>query len=500
MKNSLPRSILFGLTSWLLPLVSTFVVMPFVVRGLGTEEFGLLTLVLGFVSYSFAFGVGRAITKYVAGYYAAQEFKRIEDVLSATLFLNSLVGIFGAIILISLSRIFVRNVLLIENHLETKAVFAFYLAAATIIALMTQQVFSAVLQAIGRFDWFSHITTIFSTLLSVGNLILVLNGGDAIILLWWNFALTVGGAAAFFFTIRKLLPEATFRWHFRWETFWLVTRFSSGIVSCQILANIWLLTERSYLTRTLGTESLTFYAVPMTLAIYLQVFINSLVLVLMPLVSEIGAVADKERLLIIYERASKYVGLIVVFACLALIIGSRRFLSLWLGDEFAVRSGDVLIFHVLAFGAMAFGLVVWQMNEGLGFTARNAWLVLIWAVSGVGLLILLAPRYGLAGAAAARAFGIVITLPLIIFVVELKTFEKILWSFWGKTLLGLVIAGAASGAAQYFLLRNLPPNWFGLILATFIAGLSYLACLFLTGFFSAEEGRWLRRFAVRARH
>ncbi len=498
MKNSLPRNVLFSLLSWLLPLISTFVVMPFVVRGLGAEEFGLLTLILGFISYSFTFGVGRAVTKYVAEYHAAKEFGRIDDVLSATLALNLLVGGIGAIILALSAKFFVQDVLLIDSHLQTKAVSAFYVAAATVVVLMTQQVFSAVLQAIGRFDWFSHITTFFSTILSVGNLVLVLGGGDTLVLLWWNLALTLGGAAAFYFAGKKLLPQARFGLRFRRETLWRVTGYSGGIVAYQMLGSLWLLFERSYLTRAFGTESLTFYAVPMTLAIYLQVFVNSLILVLMPLVSEIGAGADNERLLIIYERATKYVGLIVVFACAALIIGSRSFLALWLGNDFAVRSSDVLVFHVLTFGAMAFGTVVWQINEGLGFTARNAWLVLFWVVSGIGLLFWLTPYYGLTGAAAARAVGVVMTLPLIIVVVELKTFDKILWSFWRKTLFGLIVAGGAGGAVQYFLLKNLPLNWFGLIAATFAAGLIYLACLFLTGYFSAEEGRWLRRFAGRA--
>ena len=499
MKTSISHNVLFSLVSWLLPLISTFIVTPFVVRGLGAEEFGLITLVLGFVSYSFAFGVGRAVTKYVAEYYGRQQFEQIEAIISATLVLNLLVGACGTIILALSATFLVRDVLLIESHLQAKAILAFYLAAATVTFLMTQQVFSAVLQAIGRFDWFSHITTLMSTIFSIGNLIIVFGGGDTLILLWWNLAVTILGVGAFYLAQKRLLPKAKFGFRFRFEILKLVTKFSGGVIAYQILANIWLLLERSFLTRTLGTQSLTFYAVPMTVAIYLQVFINSLVLVLMPLVSEIGAGPNNERLLTIYQRATKSVGLIVVFACIALIISSRRFLALWLGDEFAVRSGDILVFHVLTFGAMAFGTVVWQINEGLGFTTRNAWLVLFWTISGICLLLWLTPRYGLMGAAAARAFGVVITLPLIILLVEWKTFEKILWGFWQKTLFGLVVAGGAGGAAQYLMLKNLPANWFGLIAATSAAGLIYLAVLFLTGFFSIEEGRWLRSFANRAR-
>lgn len=495
---NLPRSILFGFLSALLPLVSTFVVTPFVVRGLGAAEYGLLALVLGFVSYSFNFGVGRAVTKYVAEYRATGESEKISDILSATLVLNLVVGVFGTAILVLLTPVFVKDVLLIENQLQSKAVFGFYIAAATIAMLMLQQVFSAVLQAVGRFDWFSHLTTASSTVLSVGNLILVFAGGDALGLLWWNLFITILGAAVFYWAAKKLLPEARFSIRFRGETLRQVAGFSAGVIGYQIFGNLLLLFERSYITRTLGTESLTFYVVPMTLAMYIHVFVISLAMVLMPLTSEIQARKDKERLLAIYERATKYICLVAVFVCLSLIIGSQTFLSLWLGADFAEKSASVLAFHVLTFSGMALGIVVWQMSEGLGFPSRNAWLTLVWLVVGAGLMFLLTPQFGLAGAAAARAAGVVLTLPIFIGLIERLSFGKILLAFWQKTLFALILAGAAAGAAEYFLLEKLPLGWLGFLFSMIIGGTIFLGILFLTGFFTPEEKIWLRRFAARA--
>ena len=61
------RNIVHGFSAWIFPLFLSFVVTRVVVRSLGTSDYGIYTLVLGFVSYSFNFSIGRAITKFLAG-------------------------------------------------------------------------------------------------------------------------------------------------------------------------------------------------------------------------------------------------------------------------------------------------------------------------------------------------------------------------------------------------------------------------------------------------
>jgi O-antigen/teichoic acid export membrane protein len=65
-----------------------FVTTPIVVRHLGAADYGIYVLVLGVISYTFAFNIGRAIIKYVAEYHATNRDDRINEVLSATLMLN----------------------------------------------------------------------------------------------------------------------------------------------------------------------------------------------------------------------------------------------------------------------------------------------------------------------------------------------------------------------------------------------------------------------------
>ena len=62
--RSVLRNVAYGALTWVLPIGLNFVAMPVIVHSLGSHDYGLYALVAGIISYSFAFAVSRAITKY----------------------------------------------------------------------------------------------------------------------------------------------------------------------------------------------------------------------------------------------------------------------------------------------------------------------------------------------------------------------------------------------------------------------------------------------------
>jgi O-antigen/teichoic acid export membrane protein len=97
--KSIFRNVLYGLSTWVLPLVLSFYSIRILVPSLGDKDYGIYALVTGFISYSFNLNFGRAITKYIAEYRASGENEKIRDIISATLLINIAVGI-AAILLI----------------------------------------------------------------------------------------------------------------------------------------------------------------------------------------------------------------------------------------------------------------------------------------------------------------------------------------------------------------------------------------------------------------
>src|SRR5215204_4110998 len=86
----------FSVIAWLFPIIIGFISTPILVHSLGSEQYGLFAVVLGFVSYSFAFGVGKVVGKYVPEFQASGESEKVTQVIAATLWFSLAIGLIGS--------------------------------------------------------------------------------------------------------------------------------------------------------------------------------------------------------------------------------------------------------------------------------------------------------------------------------------------------------------------------------------------------------------------
>src|SRR5262245_19826003 len=119
-------NMMFGFLSWVLPGIVTFFATPIVVGALGTHDFGLYALVFGFISYSVSFSIGKGVTKYVAEYRPQGDYEKINDIISATLFLCLLIGLGAAAFLIGGAVWLVKNVMQIAEGDQAKTIASFH--------------------------------------------------------------------------------------------------------------------------------------------------------------------------------------------------------------------------------------------------------------------------------------------------------------------------------------------------------------------------------------
>lgn len=493
--KSISKNVFYGFLTWFLPLGLSFAATPLIVRTLGDADYGIYALVLGFIGYSFTFSIGRAITKYIAEYRANGETDKIRDVISATFFVNIAVGLLGVTAICLSANWLVRELFKITPEAQSKTVLAMYIAALVIFCTMLNQVFNAVLQGIHRFDVYAKILNASNFAMLFGNIVLVLRGYGLLFLLVWNLLITLTTSIVFAVAAKRLLPEFGINLRFRRETLKLVMRYSSGIIGYQILANLLLLFERGWITRQLGSESLTYYVVPMSLGMYIHGFISSLMLVIFPLASELKN--EKEKLLRLYLNATKIACLLVVFLVTTLIIGSNSFLTIYMGASFAEKSSALLIIHAVTFGTLAILTVSWQMTEGLGYPNYNFYVFGICLVVSVTLMLLLTKNYGNFGVAIARLFGFG-TLFFSIFYVEKWFFKKIQIEFWAKIIGNLGIAAIFAGLSEFFIIKNLDLNWFTFILSVVCGGIVYLFALWILDFVTADEKILIKKILSRS--
>ncbi len=492
--KSIFRNVIYGFSTWVLPLGLSFFATPILVKALGNEDYGIYALVLGFIAYSFNFGIGRAITKYIAEYRASGESEKIRDVISATFFLNIAVGLFGVAAICLMANWLVVDIFKIEPEAQSKTVYSFYIASGTIFFSMLVQVFSAVLQGIHRFDVYSKIFNFNIFALITGNILLALYGYGLIALLSWNLIISIITCGINLISAKKLLPEFGIGFGFSKETLKLVLKFSSGVIGYQILANFLLLFERGWITRQLGTETLTHYVVPMMLSLYIHSFMSSLMIVIFPLASELKD--NKEKLLNLYKKATKIVCLLVVFMAMTLMVQSYEFLSLWMGADFAERSANLLVIHTITFSVVAIQIVSWQMTEGLGFPNYNFKIFSICLILAISGFLILINDYGSSGVAIARMIGFS-TIFFSIFYVEKWFFEKIQVLFWLKIIGILSISALLAAVVEKLIITYLAISWLTFFLSTFCGGIVYCLFVWIMGFITDDEKLLVRNILRR---
>ncbi len=482
--KSIFRNVLYGFSTWILPMGLSFIATPIIVKSLGDQDYGIYALVLGFVGYSFNFSFGRAITKYIAEYRAKGENEKIPDLISSAFFINLVVGLFSVSVICFFANWLVLFVLKIDVESQSKSVTALYIASAIIFFSMLSQIFNSVLQGIHRFDVYSKIFNFYNLALLSGNLILAISGYKLISLFVWNLSVTCLTCAVFAISAKRLVPEFKLRFKFQPETLKLIVKYSYGVIGYQILANLLLFFERSWIFRQLGAESLTYYVVPMMLAIYIHAFVSSLMIVIFPLASELNE--DREKLLRLYTKATKIIILFVAFFGTTIIVESRFFLSLWMTPEFADRAWMLLIVHTITFSLVAIQTVSWQMTEGLGYPNYNFLLFLVCLIISVSLMIGLTPNFGSLGIAIGRMAGYS-TIFLSIFYVEKWFFKKVQVKFWIKVISILAVSSAASALTERFIIQSYSESWLVLAGATVVGAFVYFFMVWIMGFVSEDE-------------
>ena len=478
------RNFAFGLTTWILPILVGVVATPIIIRSIGVEHYGIYALVLGFVAYSFSFNIGRALTKYIAEYRISGEFERINRLISATLFISVVFGILGIILICGLAHWYVYDISRLSGDSAETAMRALFIASAIVFFTLISVVYDSILQGLHRYDVYSKLFNLNSIVLAAGNVFLALAGFGVIALLVWNIIVTIATTVMYFFAVRRLLPNFEFAVGFDRNDVRKIVFFSGWLVGYQIFGNFLLLFERAWVTRKFGLDAVSFYVVPMTLGIYVQNLVVSLLLALFPLASELQN--DRERLLKLYKKSTKLTCAIVVFAALTLIVESSTLLSLWIDPNFAAESSMLLVLHTLTFGMLAIGTVSWRMMEGIGRASYNFFVVSSMCVLTLVLFVVLTPRFGLEGVGAARTAAFSLTLISILYIEKL-IFEKFLLAFWVGVTARLAAAGAAAIAVQMVSGFLFGPTWPGFILGVGISAIAYLGTLVAVKFADKED-------------
>src|SRR5208282_1782677 len=145
----LARNWVLNLVGQILPLPVALITIPYVIRGLGTERFGLLSIawvLLGYIGL-FDMGLGRATTKFVAECLGRDETHRLPGLVWTSVGSQVIFGLVGAFLAAIATPVLVDRFLKISPALAGEAKASFIILAASLPIVLAGNGFRGALEA-----------------------------------------------------------------------------------------------------------------------------------------------------------------------------------------------------------------------------------------------------------------------------------------------------------------------------------------------------------------
>ena len=385
------------------PLLVGVATIPFIIRGLGVERFGLLSVVWVAPEY-FTFidlGLGRAAIKYVAEALGKGDKDHMSRLVWTAVTVQVFLGFLGTLGLISMTAFLTQYILNIPLALQAEGKTTFYLLALSIPLVLVSGSLNGVLAAAQRFDLVNAVGASFN----VVNLILTLVG--VLYLDWYLTEIVTMLVVSRFLTLIinywlcvRVFPTLRRLPSFRLAELRTLLAFGGWVTVSSAVVPILLYLDRFMIGASLTMAAVAYYSVPYEIVTRLWIIPMSLVATLFPAFSALIGQGERERLAALLARSMKWVLLTMGPAVVIITAFAYDILQLWLGAEFARESTPVL--RILAVGILINSMVQVQyaLVQALGRPDLTAkihlaqlpihgflvwWLVGQWGITGAAL-------------------------------------------------------------------------------------------------------------------
>jgi len=400
------------------PVGVALVTTPFIIRGLGMDRFGVLSLAWVFLWYSsyFDLGLTRATTKFVAEASGRNETQKIPAVVCTSLAIEILLGFIAALALGLATPFLVLRVLHIPGALVGEAKIAFYLMGASIPFFLNSNILSALLAASQRFDLVNAVKVPSNSLVFLLPALGVLLGYKLPGIVLLLFLSRVATTLVYLAICSAVFPGLLTKHFADWSTIVPVLIFGGWVTVCNVLIPILIYVDRFVIGAVLSMAAVAYYSVPYEMASRLQVIPGSLGGVLFPAFSTM-VTQDRERLARLFARSLRNIFLLMGPVTLVLAVFARDILRLWLGNGFAMHG--TLPLQVLALGLLlnAIGYVPGNLLDGIGRPDLRARIYLSYALPYILLLWFFVHKLGIVGAALVWSLRTFVELALYLVVV-----------------------------------------------------------------------------------
>jgi len=465
-RGLIARNSMLNLLGQILPLLAGVATVPYIVKGLGTNGYGILSIAWMLLGYFgiFDLGLSRATTKFVAQHLDPDQAHSLPGLIWTALSLQLLMGLVGGLVCAALVPLSIDHFFKMPPAWAGEARTSLFILCASVPVLLVNNALKGVLEAAQRFDLSNYVKVPASISFYLAAAVAIPFGlrvsGIVLLLVFCRLA----AAVAYFVLCLRVFPDLKRGLSISRQSIRPLAAYGGWVTVSNTAGPLFAYVERFIIATTLSVATLTYYSAPFELVSKVVIFPASVTTALFPVFSyhgnRHGAIVSDMT-----SRAMKYLLFVMTPIVAVFVFCSKQILQLWLGAEFAHQSAFVLQLLAVSFFVSAFAYIPYTSVQALG---RPDWKAILDAaalpVFGVSSWWL-TRRFGINGAAEAKLlFAIVDCSFLFVFAWRLKAFS---------------IRDCVSGSLSRALLASL-----GLIATVFLVE-CFRPALYVTGFLLA---------------
>lgn len=409
----LARNAVINLFTLGIPLVVAFVTLPFMIRGLGPERFGVFSIVWLLLTYLSELGFGATTTRYAAEAIGAGRRADLAALAWTTLALQTAIGLLLGLALAAGTPFLVANVLKIPPALAPEARLCFYILAAALPITGSARSFRGLVEAAQRFDLAMAVQLPITASTYVVAAVGAMAGWSLPLLIAVVVAARFLAVPAFYAAARRALPGVSLRPAFQRARLREIASFAGWVAVSTAVSPMLLYLDRFMVAALLSMAAVTFYAAPYELVARLALIPGALVGAAFPALSQLSAHVDRSYA---EQLGARCVMLLVALLTpvVVIIVGvAHDLLTLWLGADYAANSGLALQILALGFFINALAHVPYILLHSAGRPDVPARFHLMELPLQLVLAWLLISRFGITGAALAWTLRMIVDAALL---------------------------------------------------------------------------------------
>lgn len=495
------RSVVFGGLRYVLVAPIPFLMTPLILHKIGVAGYGTWAVFLainGLTSLA-DLGLVGTLSKFVAEYYARQDFAALSRLLGSGLALFLLLDLLIGTAVWGASPLLVKRLFHGTTVPSAELIVLLRCFLIVVAANILTQVFASATTGLQRLD-LTHMVSAANTIMSAAfAAALLLRGGGLRGLVYGYIASAVLTIAIYLILVRKLLPQVVMNpMRFDGAEAKKMFGYSFRLYITQAAVVVHNQVEKLFLAMLVGVAAVGWYDIASDIALKLRGIIGLVLSPIFPAASELHALDDQSRMKELYYRSHKYLALVGVPVVCYVAAVSNRFVQLWLGPKMGMIALPLSILLAVNFFNLATG-PGFMIFAGMGNLTPGIKSATLAIVINVPLSLGLIYKFGFAGAVVGTAGALVLASAYFMALFHRESgypaFRVLKESYFKPVLCSVLLL-----AVILMIHPAKSLSWFGLVGTAVVFGVLYFAVILQSGFFDAYDWGKIENFVPMVRY